>query len=82
MGTQVYSVLGQTEKGRKAFLEGTSIDLSSKLSPTYVGNVNHYESAQHLYFTLPARIGNTLTVLKQISKLLFQMSVQVCSLLG
>ena len=32
MSAQVYSVPGQTEGKRKAFLEWTSIDLSSKLS--------------------------------------------------
>ena len=33
-------VPGQTEGRRKVFLEWTSIDLSSKLSPTYGDNIN------------------------------------------
>ena len=35
----IYSVPGQTEGRRKAFLEWTSIDLYSKLSPTCGGNL-------------------------------------------
>ena len=34
ISAQVYLVPGQTERGVKAFLEWTSIDLSSKLSLT------------------------------------------------
>ena len=43
----MYSVLGQTKGGRKAFLEWKSLDLSSKLSLTYGGNVNYYKSFHH-----------------------------------
>ena len=45
---QLYFVLGQTEGRRKAFLEWTSIDLSSKLSLTCRRNVNYYKSVHHL----------------------------------
>ena len=48
----------------RTFLEGASIDLSSKLSLTYGGNVNHYKSAHHLFSTLPVGKGNTLAVFK------------------
>ena len=44
MSVQVYSVPGQTEGRRKAFLEWKSIDLSHKRSLTCVGNVNYYKS--------------------------------------
>ena len=45
MSVQVYSVPGQTEGRRKAFLEWKNIDLYYKLSLTYGGNVNYYKSA-------------------------------------
>ena len=38
MSVQVYSIPGETQGKRKAFLEWTSIDLSSKLSVTCEGN--------------------------------------------
>ena len=47
MSPQVNSVFGQTEGKRKAFLEWTSIDLSSKLSLTYGDNVNYYKSVHY-----------------------------------
>ena len=47
MNDQVYSVPDQTEGRRKAFLEWTSIDSSSKLSLTSDGNVNYYKSVHH-----------------------------------
>ena len=47
MSAQVYSVSGQTEGRRKAFLERKSINLSYKLSLTRGGNVNYYKSVQH-----------------------------------
>ena len=47
MRAWVYSVPGQIEGRRKAFLESKSIDLSSKLSLTCGGNVNYYESVHH-----------------------------------
>ena len=52
MSVQVYSVSDQAEGRRKAFLEWTSIDLSSKLSLTCAGNVNNYKSAHHPIPTL------------------------------
>ena len=39
MSAQVYSIPGQTEGRRKAFLERTSLDLSSKLYLTCGGNI-------------------------------------------
>ena len=47
MSAQVYSVLGQTEGRRKAFLEWKSIDLSYKLSLTCGSIVNYYKSVHH-----------------------------------
>ena len=44
MSAQAYSVPGQTEERRKAFMEWKSIDLSYKLSLTRESNVNHYET--------------------------------------
>ena len=48
MSAQVYSVPGQTEGRRRAFLERKSIDLSYKLSLTCRDNVNYYKSVHHL----------------------------------
>ena len=59
MCVRVYSFLEQTERKRKAFLEGVSIYLSSKLSLTYGGNINCYKSVYHPLSTLPAGIGDT-----------------------
>ena len=47
MSVQVYSVPDKTEGRRKAFLEWTSMDLSSKLTLTCGGNVNYYKSVHH-----------------------------------
>ena len=47
MSAQLYSIPGQTERGKKAFLELTSIDLTSKLSLTCGGNVDYYKSVHH-----------------------------------
>ena len=58
MSAQVYSVPDQTEGGREAFLEWTSIYLSSKLSLTCGGNVNYYKSVHHSIPTLPVGTGN------------------------
>ena len=63
MSAQLYSVSGQTER-RKVFLVWTSLDLSSKLSLIYEGNVNYYKSVHHPIPTVTVRIGNTLTTLK------------------
>ena len=64
MSAQVYSVPGQTEGRRKAFLEWKSIDLSYELSLTCGGNVNYYKSVHHPIPTLPVGIGNTLAIFK------------------
>ena len=47
MSVQVYSVPGQTDVRRKAFLEWKSIDVSYELSITCGGNVNYYKSVHH-----------------------------------
>ena len=47
MNAQVYSVPGQTKGKSNAFLEWTSVDLSSELSPTCEGNVNYYKNVHH-----------------------------------
>ena len=46
MSAQVYSVPGQTEGIRKAFLEWKSINLSSKLSYMW-GNASYCKSVHH-----------------------------------
>ena len=62
MCARVYSVSGQTEGRRKAFLEWASIDLSSELSLTCVGSVNYYKRDNHHIPSLPVGIGNTLAI--------------------
>ena len=47
MSAQVYSVPGQTEGRRKAFLKWKSIVLSYKLSLTCGVNVKYYKSVHH-----------------------------------
>ena len=47
MSAQVYSVPGQTEGRRKAFLEWKSIDVFCELSVTCGGNANHYKCIHH-----------------------------------
>ena len=47
MSAQVYSVPGQTEGKRKAFLEWKSMELFYKLSLTCGGNVSYYKSVHH-----------------------------------
>ena len=47
MSAQLYSVPGQTEGRRRAFLEWRSIGLSYGLCLTCGGNVNYYKSVQH-----------------------------------
>ena len=56
MSARVYSVPGQNEERRKAFLEWTNIDLSS--------NVNCYKSVHHPILTLPVGIENTQATFK------------------
>ena len=64
ISAQVYSVPGKTEGRRKAFLEWKSIDLSSKLSLTFGGNVDYYKSVYHPIPNLHVRIGNALAIFK------------------
>ena len=64
----------------KASLKWINIDLSSKLPLTYGVNVNYYKPVHHPIPTLPLWTGNTLA--KQISKLSFQLSSQIYSLLA
>ena len=64
MSAQVYSVPDQTEGKKKAFLEWTSIDLSSKLSLTCGGNVTYYKSGHHPTPILTVGIRNTLATFK------------------
>ena len=71
MRAQVYSLPDQTEGRRKAFLEGTSIDLCSNLSLACGGNDNYSKS-----------VDTPWQFPKQISKFFFQMVVQVYFLLG
>ena len=78
----------------KTFLKWTrSIDLSSELhlylyncirdTATYSSNVNYYKSVDHPIPTLPVGTGgSTLAIFKSISKLSFQLSFQICSLLA
>ena len=48
----------------KDFLKWTSMDLSSKLSLTYEGNVIYYKSVHHPAPTLPVGTGNTQAIFK------------------
>ena len=64
MSDQLYSVPGQTEGRKKAFLEWTSIYLSSKLSLTCRANVSYYKSVHCPIPALPVGIGNTLAIFK------------------
>ena len=75
MSAQVCSVPGQTEGRRKACLEWTTIDLSSKLYLTCKANVNYSKGVHHPNPTLPVGIRDT-------QKLSFQLSVRVFSLVG
>ena len=65
MSAQIYSVPGQTEGRRKAFLEWTNIGLSSKSSVMCRGNNNYYKSVYHIIRTLPVGIGNTQAIFKR-----------------
>ena len=60
MSPQIYSVSGQTEGRRMAFLEWKIIDLSLKCEC----NVNYYKNVHHPIATLPVGIGNTLIIFK------------------
>ena len=62
MRAQVYAVAGQTEERRKAFLEWTDINLSSKLSLTCGGNANYYKIIHHPIPTLSVGIRDTLAI--------------------
>ena len=58
MMVDIYSVAVQTERRGKAFLEWTSIDLSSKLSLTRRVNVSYYKSVHYPIPPLTVEIGN------------------------
>ena len=60
---QIISEVPSEVRG-KASLKWTSIDLSSKLSLTYGGNVNYYKSVHNPIPTLPVGTGNTLAIFK------------------
>ena len=62
----------------KAFLKWKSIDLSSKLSLTYGGNVNYYKGVHYPIPILPVGTGTPWQFSKQISKFSFQLSFQIC----
>ena len=62
MSAQVYSILGQSESRKKAFLEWKSIDLSSKLYFTCGGTVNYYKGIHDTIPTLPVGIRSTLAI--------------------
>ena len=79
MTAQLYSVPGQTERRRKDFLEWKGLDLSSKLSLTCVGNVI---IKVFIILFLLVGIANILEIFKIVSKLSFQLSFQVYSLLS
>ena len=64
MIAQVYSVPGQTEGRKKAFLEWTGIDISSKLFLTCGDNFNYYKSVHHPIPTLSVEIANTQAIFK------------------
>ena len=78
MSAQIYSIPGQTEGMRKAFLEWTGIDWSSKLSLTCGGNVNYYKSVHPPIATLGTGNGEHPGNFKKkkISKVSFQMSAE------
>ena len=54
-----------SEVREKAFLKWTSIDLFSKLSLTYGGDVNYYKSVHHPIPALPVGTGNTMAIFKR-----------------
>ena len=67
MTAQVYSVHGQTEGRRKAFLEWKSIDLSYKLlhgGERGGSNVNYYKSESVHHLILLVGIRNILPIFK------------------
>ena len=84
MSARVYSIPDQTEGRREAFLEWTSIHLSSKQFFTCGGNVIIKCSSSYSYSACgnTEHPGKSVKINQKISKLSFQLSVQVCSLLG
>ena len=66
------------------FLKRVSIYLSSKLSLTYRVNVNHYKKVHHpmLLLLYLWEQGTPCQFSKQISKISFQLTVQIYTLLG
>ena len=53
-----------SEVKERTFLKWTSIDLPSKLSLTYGGNVTYYKSVLYPILTLPVGTGNTFAIFK------------------
>ena len=82
MSAQVHFVSGQTEGRKKAFLEGTIIDLSSKPSLTCWVMLTIIKVFIILFLFCLKERGTPWQFSKQISKLSFQLSLQVYSLLG
>ena len=80
---RVHSVCDQTVGRRKVFLEWKIINLSRKLSLTCGSNFNYYKSV-HIILFLHCLMewGTPRQPSKKISKLSFQLSVQVVCLLG
>ena len=64
MSAKYILFLAKLKGEKRPFLEGASIDLSSKVSLTYGGNVNHYKGVHHPFSTLPVGIGNTMVDFK------------------
>ena len=62
--SKLFFQMSASEVRGKAFLKWASIDLSSKLSLTYGGNVNYYKSVHNPVPTLPVGTGNTLAIFK------------------
>ena len=67
---------------KKGFLRVHKHRFFSKLPLTCGGNVDYYKSVYHPISTLAVGVGNRQAIFKTISKLSFQLSVQVCPLLG
>ena len=82
MSAQVHFVSGQTEGRKKAFLEGTIIDLSSKPSLTCWVMLTIIKVFIILFLFCLKERGTPWQFSKQISKLSFQLSVKVFYLLG
>ena len=66
----------------RPFWRWTSIDVSSKLSLACGGNVNYYQSVHHPFHYYSVCGNREQQFSKQVSKLSFQLSVQLYSLLA